>query len=135
MLVAQGVLHSAHGILHGALGLVGLAFALGLLVAGQVADRFLHLARLLLDGAFHSILVHVVLHLRDWQARSWRKRAARRSRSALGSTLGQTQRVPQLRRGGRFLMLERRTREEHCRDGGRGELPRLDVARIMDTAR
>src|SRR5579871_3774709 len=57
MLVAQGVLHSAHGILHGALGLVGLAFALGLLVAGQVADRFLHLARLLLDGAFHSILV------------------------------------------------------------------------------
>ena len=57
IVVAQGVLHAADGVLDLALDLIGLAFGLQLLVAGDVAGRFLDLAAHVFGGAFDSIVI------------------------------------------------------------------------------
>src|SRR6476646_8354816 len=53
------VLHAADGVLHFARGLLRLAFAFELGVAGRLAGHFLDLAFALLERAFDAILVHV----------------------------------------------------------------------------
>jgi hypothetical protein len=54
----NGVLDPANGVLHLAGGLVGLAFRLQLLVAGELASGFLKIALGLGYGAFDTILIH-----------------------------------------------------------------------------
>src|SRR5205823_6366280 len=57
----DGVLDAADRVLHLAFGLVQLAFALKLRVAGQFACAFFHLDAQIGRGAFCPILVHDVL--------------------------------------------------------------------------
>ena len=55
--VAYGVFRAADGVLHLAGGLLGLAFALQLGIAGDLAGGFLYCALGLIGGALHAILV------------------------------------------------------------------------------
>src|SRR5262249_15945533 len=58
LLAAQTVLHAADRVLDLALGLVGLAFGLGLGIARHLAGIFLDLALRLLGGALDAVFVH-----------------------------------------------------------------------------
>src|SRR3954468_7264260 len=57
-LAFDSVLDPAHRVLHLALGLVQLAFALQLLIPGELACPFLDLAAHVRSGTLHAILIH-----------------------------------------------------------------------------